>query len=182
MAQAVPADSPLTYQDLARFTGDGRRYELIDGTLVVTPAPGLPHQVVVAGLYRVLYAARPDGVAVLPAPVDFVPHPTTVLQPDVVVFDATDADEPRLIRPPHLVVEVTSPSSRAQDLGAKLLAYAQAGVRCYWVVDPELPVEIAAFRLEGTEYGSATRARGDERFDAAEPFPVAFVPSALREV
>ena len=182
MALAVPAGIPLTYEDLQRFPDDGRRYELIEGTLVVTPAPGVAHQVVVAALYRILFAARPDGTAVLPAPVDFVPNPTTVLEPDILVFDADEADQSRLTKTPHLVVEVLSPSSRSQDLGSKLLAYAKAGVPAYWVVDPEPPVELRAFHLEGSEYRSVARLAGDEVFEAVVPFPVAVVPSQLRQV
>ena len=187
MALAMPAGVPLTYEDLRSFPDDGRRYELIDGTLVVTPAPGAPHQVVVAALCRILFAARPKGTAVLPAPLDFVPNPTTVLQPDVVVIDAKEVDakevdEPRLTRTPFLVVEVLSPSSRSQDLGSKLLAYAKAGVPAYWVIDPEPPVELRAFHLEGTEYQAVARVVGDEGFEAMVPFPVTIVPSALREV
>lgn len=182
MALAMPAGVPLTYEDLQSFPDDGRRYELIDGTLVVTPAPGVPHQVVVLALCRVLFAARLKGTAVLPAPLDFVPHPETVLQPDVLVFDAKEVDEPRLTRTPHLVVEVLSPSSRSQDLGSKLLAYAKAGVPAYWVIDPEPPVELRVFRLEGTEYRAVARVAGHEDFEAVVPFPVTIVPSALREV
>jgi Uma2 family endonuclease len=68
-----------------------------------------------------------------------VPSPETSLQPDVVVVDQEDADKPRLTRPPLLVVEMISPSSRAVDLGAKRYAYAEAGVDHYSVVDAELP-------------------------------------------
>jgi len=182
MALAMPAGVPLTYEDLRSFPDDGRRYELIDGTLVVTPAPGVPHQVVVGALYRILFAARPKGTAVLPAPLDFVPDPETVLQSDVLVFDAKEVDQPRLTRTPLLVVEVLSPSSRSQDLGSKLLAYAKAGVPAYWVIDPEPPVELRAFHLEGTEYQAVARVAGDEGFEATVPFPVTILPSALREV
>ncbi len=182
MALAMPAGSPLTYDDLQRFPDDGRRYELMDGTLIVTPAPGVPHQVVVAALYRILFAARREGTAVLPAPVDFVPDPATVLEPDVLVVDAEEVDQACVTRTPLLVVEVLSPSTRAQDLGSKPLAYAEAGVPAYWVVDPEPPVELSAFRLEGGEYHLVSRAAGEERFEAVDPFPVTIVPEALLEV
>ena len=182
MALAVPAGVPLTYEDLQRFPDDGRRYELIEGTLVVTPAPGVPHQVVVGALYRILFAARPVGTVVLPAPVDFVPDPATVLEPDVLVFDADQSDHAHVTRTPHLVVEVLSPSSRSQDLGSKLLAYARAGVPAYWVIDPEPPVELRVFHLEGTDYRPIARVTGDEVFEAIVPFAVRVVPSELRQV
>ncbi len=182
MALVVPAGIPLTYEDLQRLPDDGRRYELIAGTLVVTPAPGIPHQVVVGALYRLLFAARPKGNAVLPAPVDFVPEPATVLQPDVLVFNADEAHQARVTRTPSLVVEVLSPSTRSQDLGSKLLAYAEAGVPSYWVVDPEPPFTLQAFYLGGTAYVPIASVVGDEPFRAVLPFPVTVVPARLREV
>jgi len=76
----------LAYGDLRDLPDDGRRYELLDGALVVTPAPGSRHQVIVGALYRLLWAARPSGTTVMVSPIDFVPRPDTVLQP-VVVFE-----------------------------------------------------------------------------------------------
>ncbi|MDQ3640150.1 MAG: Uma2 family endonuclease [Actinomycetota bacterium] len=182
MALAVPAGVPLTYEDLQSFPDDGRRYEIIDGTLIVTPAPAGPHQVVVGALYRVLFAGRRPGTSVLAAPMDFVPNPTTVLQPDVVVIDAEEALQPYLSRTPHLVVEVLSPSTRSQDLGSKLLAYAETGVPAYWIVDPEPPVTLQAFHLQGAAYQLVARVVGDERFEPVVPFSVSIVPSHLREL
>lgn len=182
MALAVPAGVPLTYEDLRSFPDDGRRYEIINGTLIVTPSPTGPHQVVVGALYRLLFAGRSPGTSVLAAPMDFVPNPTTVLQPDVVVIDAAEALQPHLSRTPHLVVEVLSPSTRSQDLGSKLLAYAEAGVPAYWIVDPEPPVTLEAFHLEGSAYRLDARGAGDERFEAVLPFSVTIVPSHLREL
>ena len=151
MAVAVPAGSSLTYQDLEDLPDDGRRYELIDGSLVVTPAPGTTHQLVVGAVYRLLWSARRAGTVVLTAPVDFVPQPTTSLQPDVVVTEEGEIGEARLTRPPLLVVEVLSPSSRRHDLGSKRLAYAAAGVPSYWLVDPEPPVTLPVLRLAGDD-------------------------------
>ncbi len=182
MALAMPAGGRLTYEDLQRFPDDGRRYELMDGTLVVTPAPGVPHQVVVGALYRILFAARPIGTTVLLAPVDFVPDPATVLEPDVLVVDAEEIDQARVTRTPHLVIEVLSPSTRAQDLGSKLLAYAAAGVPAYWIIDPERPMTLQAFHLEEAEYHLVARVASEERFEAVDPFPVTIVPEALLEV
>lgn len=124
----VAVRSPLTFHDLDELAEDGRSYELIDGALVVTPVPGVFHQIVVGALYRLLWAARTPGAAVVTAPVDFVPEETSSFQPDVVVIEEAEAAEPRLTRTPLLVVEVLSPSSRSQDLGAKRLAYAKARV------------------------------------------------------
>src|ERR1700759_4825526 len=106
MALAVPAGSPLSAQDLEDLPNDGRRYELIDGTLIVTPAPGVPHQIVAGALYRLLWAAKPEGLSVVMSPVDYVPDPATSLQPVLAVIDTSEASRPRLTLVPHLVVEV----------------------------------------------------------------------------
>ena len=182
MAIAVPAGSPLTYQDLDDLPGDGRRYELIDGSLVVTPAPGSVHQLVSGALYRVLWSARRPGTVVFTAPIDYVPEPTTSLQPDVVVVEEAEVGEARLTRTPLLVVEVVSPSSRRHDLGSKRSAYAAAGVPLYWLVDPEPPVSLTVLRLAGDDYESVAEVRGDEEVLLEEPFPVSLVPVRLLDI
>ncbi len=182
MAVTMPAGSPLSYEDLAELPDDGRRYELIDGSLIVTPAPGTTHQLVVGAIYRLLWPARRAGTVVLTAPVDFVPQPTTSLQPDVVVVEEGEVGEARLTRPPLLVVEVLSPSSRRHDLGSKRLAYAAAGVPFYWLVDPEPPLSLTALRLAGDDYEPVATVQGEEEFVADEPFAVSLVPARLLDV
>ncbi|MDP8992497.1 MAG: Uma2 family endonuclease [Actinomycetota bacterium] len=182
MALPLPASTPLTYQDLERLPDDGRRYELIDGSLVVTPVPAPVHQLVVGALSRLLWPARRAGTAVLAGPVEFVSQLTTSLQPDVVVIEEGEIGEARLTRPPLLVGEVLSPSSRRHDLGSKRLAYAAAGVPFYWLLDPEPPVMLTVLRLAGEDYESVAEVRGEEEFVADEPFPVSLVPARLLDV
>ncbi|MDP8975456.1 MAG: Uma2 family endonuclease [Actinomycetota bacterium] len=68
MAVLLPAGAPLRQEDLVDLPDDGRRYELIDGSLVVTPAPGSVHQLVAGALYRLLWSARRGLVAEQPPP------------------------------------------------------------------------------------------------------------------
>ncbi|GAA0241913.1 hypothetical protein GCM10010492_46410 [Saccharothrix mutabilis subsp. mutabilis] len=85
---AMPEDEnsrPYTVDDLQGMFDDGRRYELIDGTLLVSPAPGLRHQKIVGILTAVLVPVCPDGMHVLPAPFAVRPSRSTELQPDVLV-------------------------------------------------------------------------------------------------
>lgn len=182
MALGLPSGALLTYEDLRDVPDDGRRYELLDGALLVTPAPGGRHQVVVGALYRLLWAARPAGTTVLVSPIDFVPRPEMALQPDVVVVDQQEADQPRLTRPPLLVVEVISPSSRTVDLGAKRYAYAEAGVAHYWVIDPEPPIAVVAFELVGAAYQEIARATGPTPYETTRPFTIRVVPESLLEL
>ena len=70
----------------------------------------------------------------VPAPVDFQPTLTSTFQPDVSVWDAVVLDGRRLEQPPHLAVEVLSPSNPEHDLVRKLHAYARHGVLVSWAI------------------------------------------------
>ena len=132
----------LTYRDYAALPADGRRYELHEGELSVTPAPGLQHQRVVGGLYRLLSQhADARGLGeVFVSPVDCILSDTTVVQPDIVYVESGRSSllSARGIEgPPTLVVEVLSPSTAQIDRGTKLQLYARHGVPYYWIVDLE---------------------------------------------
>jgi len=178
MALALQWGAPLTYADLEAMPDDGHRYELVDGVLVVTPAPGTAHQRCVVRLIAVLLAAAGAGQDVLGAPYDYLVGPTTLLQPDVLVARREDLGEARLERPPLLVVEVLSPSTRLTDLGTKLLAYEAAGVPAYWLVEPHEP-GITVLGLHEGRYALEAKVVADERYQAGHPFDVAVVPSEL---
>jgi len=68
---ALQWGSPLTIADLESMPEDGHRYELIDGTLLVTPAPNTRHQCCVARLLIALGTAAGPDLEVLPAPYDW---------------------------------------------------------------------------------------------------------------
>jgi Uma2 family endonuclease len=175
----LPWGAPLTTDELDAVPDDGRRRELVDGTLVVAPAPNLDHQRCVGALFFLLRAARPEGLTVLTAPFDFRPSRTTSLQPDLLVARDGDFSGDRLERPPLLVVEVGSPSTHLYDLGTKRLAYEAAGVPGYWIVSPDGP-SLTVLHLEDGRYVEQATVTGDEPYRASEPFPVTVVPAALR--
>ena len=179
VTSALPRSRPLTYDDLAAMPDDdGHRYELIDGVLIVTPAPRASHQVAVGNLYLALRAGCPRELVVFLAPFDVVLSLDTVMQPDLLVARRSDLTEANLPAPPVLAVEVLSPSTRRIDLGTKRLAFEAAGVPSYWVVDPDEP-SLTVFELEGDTYRQAARVGGDDGWDAASPFPVHVVPARL---
>ena len=178
MATALPWGAELTVDDLDAMPEDGHRYELVDGTLVVTPAPNLAHQKCLGKLHIVVSAACPPGYTVLFAPFDFRPSRTTSLQPDLLVAPNPDFGPLRIERPPLLVVEVRSPSTRLYDLGTKRLAYEAAGVAAYWIVDPYEPA-VTVFHLEDGRYAEQAHVTGDTPYHATVPFHVTVVPSAL---
>lgn len=132
---------PQTLDDLHALPDDGRRYELIDGVIVVSPAPNRAHQDVSK---RLLQLVLPFETVynlgwVYYAPFEVRLLPGTVVQPDLLFVSQARAS---VLRPTHvegapdLVVEVLSPSTRRRDLGDKLAVYEAAGVREYWLADP----------------------------------------------
>jgi Uma2 family endonuclease len=178
MALALDWGAPLTVEDLDEAPDDGHRYELVDGTLLVTPAPGTDHQTCVAALVILLSAAAGPDLRVLPGPYDWVVSASTLLQPDVLVARRTDLGPKRLEKAPLLVVEVSSPSTRSLDRGTKRLAYEAAGVGAYWLVDPEGP-SLSALRLASGRFVDEAHVSGEEAFDATWPMPVRVVPADL---
>lgn len=157
----MAARALLTYADYAAIPEDGRRYELHEGSLVMTPAPGTEHQGIVRDLLGILdrhVTSHGLGV-VFPSPVDCILSDTTVVQPDL-VFVATDRAAIVTARAiegaPSLVVEILSASSRATDRTTKATIYVRHRVPYYWIVDPRERT-IDAFALGTRGYALAAR-------------------------
>jgi len=167
-----------TVADLAELPDDGNQYEILDGMLLVTPAPVVRHQVAALRLAVLLDNARREGLSVLIAPVDWQPEKSTSLQPDVLVVRDLDLDAANITAPPELVVEVLSPSTRRKDLLLKRSRYEEAGIPSYWIVDPKEP-SLVALELQDGVYTEAARATGGETLDLSLPFPVRITPGAL---
>jgi len=83
----LPHGLPLTRADLDAMPDDGHRYELIDGALIVTPAPSVGHQFSVGRLHLLLAAACPPDMVVLFAPLDVALAADTVMRWLPVVLD-----------------------------------------------------------------------------------------------
>jgi Uma2 family endonuclease len=128
----------LTIDMLDNFPDDGTRYELLEGMLLVTPAPSFVHQVVATRLAAMLTAALRGSGATVVAVGAIQRGEHTQLQPDVLV--CRPGMHPTLdwrdIRGWWLAVEVLSPSSRLYDREVKRGAYLDLGVQEYWIVDP----------------------------------------------
>ena len=139
----------LTVEDLEAMPDDGRRYELIGGAIVMTPAPEVGHQRVSRRLQSRIEAAWPD-MEEFNAPVDVDLPGGQRVQPDLVVVERGRTGK-RLELPVALVVEIVSPGSAVNDRITKLGVYAAAGVEHYWVLD--LPAGVAAcYILDGDVY------------------------------
>ena len=170
---------PFTVGDLDRMPDDGHRYELLDGTLIVSPAPGPSHQRAAVMLCHILELACPEDLIIFPN-VGVRIGPRSALEPDAVVARAADVSGARLAKPPLLVAEILSPDSALRDLNLKMAAYERFGVPSYWVIDPDLDQpSLRVFELVNSAYREAAQAAGDMPFRAERPFPVEIVPSHL---
>ena len=113
----MPRDHEWTVADLAQTPDDGLRYELVDGVLLVSPAPSNRHQIAVGELFALLRAACPPDVRVMLAPTDYQPTDRRSLQPDLLVARRADVgDEP--ISAPLLRVLAPCDHDRSEPGGA----------------------------------------------------------------
>ena len=165
MAQTKLAGA-WSYEDILSFPDEGRRFEIIEGDLYEMPSPTIVHAATIINLIALLLpivARLRDRVFTAPLDV-FIPGGDPV-QPDVLVLlpDGNARVELRGIEgPPDLVIEVVSPSSRGRDLLTKRSLYARAGIREYWLVDPDArTVEILT--LDRYALHLAAAGSGDER-------------------
>jgi Uma2 family endonuclease len=122
---------PWTEDDYLALPEDRARVELLDGALLVNPAPGVMHQRLSARLWLALEALRPSGMEVLEA-VNVRVAPGRLLIPDLAVLrsrldDATVVDAADVL----MVTEIVSAGSVAADRAIKPRLYAAAGIRAY---------------------------------------------------
>ncbi len=142
----------VAYADYAAMPDDGHRYQVIDGELVMTPAPNEPHQRSLLNLASMIRDhVRTVGLGkVYVAPFDVVLSDDNVVQPDLLFISKerlniiTDAN---VQGAPDLVVEFLSPGTAHLDRTQKRELYARFGVREYWLVSPEAgTVEVLVLR------------------------------------
>jgi Uma2 family endonuclease len=137
----LPATHSWTLDDLARLPDDGRRYEIVDGSLHVSPAPVFLHQIHCGWLHEALLVNRPADVFVVEGANVVLPaERTRLLIPDVLAVRRADidvGDNPLAASASAmlLAVEVVSPSSTTHDRFTKPALYAEAGVPSYWRVE-----------------------------------------------
>ena len=180
IAQAWPAAGrPFTVAELDQMPDDGRRYELLDGVLIVSPRPTTIHQFVVMRLLRVLADACPEDLCVVPEPAVEL-GPQTEFDPDLVVVRMDQIGGAKFTEPPLLVVEIRSPSTALIDLNRKKAAYERFGVPSYWIVNPDPPQpELTVFELRDGHYDLA--AKTSAPFMADSPFAVSVAPARLTD-
>jgi Uma2 family endonuclease len=140
MSTVVTEKRKYTYQDYLK-TPDDKRYELIEGKLLMTPSPVTKHQRISRKIEFLLekFVTEHDLGEIFYAPCDVRLDDENVLQPDI-MFISKDRlhiiGEKNIHGAPDLVIEILSESTAYRDLVQKKKLYARFGVREYWVVDP----------------------------------------------
>ncbi|HEX7993063.1 MAG TPA: Uma2 family endonuclease [Streptosporangiaceae bacterium] len=178
---AWPDDRPMTVADLNLVPGDGCRYELDDGVLVVSPPPANIHQLVASRLQTLLDGSCPREYLVISGNGVEISN-TQYRIPDLIVVltDLYEVTGTSTTRPPALAIEVASPSTAMYDRNRKKDVYSGFGIASYWIVTPSLDKpRLVAYELSQGGYREAADVSGDQPFTASRPFAVRIVPSEL---
>jgi Uma2 family endonuclease len=158
----------------AEATRDGRRYEILDGRLLVTgPQPPAHHAAVIALMVQLKHAC-PSDLLVAVGSLPFRPTPTTTLRPDLMVCHR---DTP-VTEPPVLAVEVISPTTRTTDVVLKRALYETHRIPSYWLLDPTTQ-ELTILELTPTGYTCQAVLQSEESFETIHPFPITLTPATL---
>lgn len=134
-----------------------KRFELIDGVLYDMSAPSSPHQLVGGYIYAQIFnhiIGKKGACVPMIAPVDVQldQDDKTMVQPDVLIVCDRDIVIRRCVYgAPDFVAEVLSPSTKKKDIYIKTQKYANAGVREYWMVDPDKQ-KVVVYRFEEDEF------------------------------
>ncbi len=164
----------MTVADLEDFPeDDGNRYELIEGELYVSTAPGIPHQLVLHNLQIHLHAyLQRNPIAKLVPGAGAVFSNFDAVIPDLVIvlndrWDKIVANN-RFNAAPDLVIEILSPGSenRGRDVIAKRRLYGKYGVQEYWIVDGESR-SVAIYSLKGSVLDESAKFSDNETIVSA---------------
>lgn len=167
-----------TESDLDALPDDGHRYEIVDGSLLVTPPTKDDHQGIGMNLAILLRQAAPEGWRVLYELGVRVPGGNLI--PDIAVLKPGSAHSVhwRDASDVALVVEIASQSTEATDRSLKVIKYAEAGIPAYWRIARDGAVTIHSLADEG-QYGIADIVKPGSELAVSYPFPVRLDPAAL---
>ena len=131
-----------TYQDYLDLPEDGKRYEVINGELIMVAAPSTFHQSVLINLVNDLknFLNREKVGKVFCAPIDVKLSDRNVVQPDIIFVSQNNSNiitENNVEGTPDLIIEILSPGTAYHDLIEKKEIYERFDVKEYWIVDPK---------------------------------------------
>jgi len=165
----------FTVAELHALPDDGLRYELIDGSIIVSPSATIGHNNIARWIADILETASPTEEWVVGTDQSTTVDDRSELRPDLVVARTTHVSRtPFPIADTLLVGEVVSPNSALRDTETKKALYARAGVPAYWIIVPDEDkgeLALAELRLDGRRYQYATHYTADV-FRTDHPWPV----------
>jgi Uma2 family endonuclease len=154
-----------TYEEYYQLNDD-KRYEILQGELIIVPAPDLEHQRISRKLEikMALFIESKNSGELFHAPVDVILEKGQVVQPDIVYVSNENSkllQKRGIFGSPDLIVEIISPSSIKVDRHVKFSIYESFKVKEYWVMDPANKT-IEIFLLEKDKYKLFCFAEQDE--------------------
>jgi len=179
----LPPGRLLTVAEYAALGEDDQyRWELQEGSLVMSPSPSTRHMVAARELLDQLKSQLPHDVRVIPdvdldLQLESPDRPGWARRPDLIVVEqgVIDRVDTEGGLPPasdvHLVVEIVSPTSRRMDYVIKRGEYADAGIPHYWILDLEAPVSLLPLRLAG-DLGFADDGELTGTVTTTQPYPM----------
>lgn len=153
----LPKEQLYTTDDIYHLP-DGKRAELVDGVIYDMAPPNRWHQDISGALYRKIadYIDRNNGLCrtyIAPFAVFLPEDDKNYVEPDIsVICNPQKLTDQGCVGAPDWIIEVVSPGSRRMDYMIKLFKYRTAGVREYWIVDPEKN-RILVYNFESEETG-----------------------------
>ncbi|MFB9237510.1 Uma2 family endonuclease [Plantactinospora siamensis] len=178
-----PPDGGWTTDDLDALPEDGRRRELLDGVLLVSPSPTMVHQIIAGRLMVALEEDCPDDLAVGQAVEIRISRKRSFI-PDVLVVTAVAAERRPAKFEPHevvLAVEIVSEGSQAMDRLTKPGLYAKVGIPFYWRIEIEDgEVVVYTHKLDPVDELYTQTGRWTKFVDTGEPFPMNLSIARLR--
>jgi Uma2 family endonuclease len=172
-------DGWWTIDDLSQLPDDGMRYELVDGSLLVSPSPTPRHGEVLFLLRRLLDRQAPPDMAVSNDVGVQIGSVHTYFIPDLFVIPRSGfRAHPRYLLPGdvRLAVEVLSEHNRGRDLVLKRHYYGTVGIPRYWVVDP-FEHTLTVLALSGTAYEQEAVVAAGTTWGTDDPFPLKVDPA-----
>lgn len=184
MSVAYSHAGPWTLSDVLALPEDtSQRVELVGGALMMSPAPGLPHQRASRRLANLLEQAAADaGADVEVFEAINIVIPDGLLIPDIAIVDGAAAEDSGVTVSAHdvvAVVEIASPSTKVADRKLKPSLYAAAGIAHYWRLELEPAPRLIVGHLQHGGYVDARPFLAGATAQITEPFPLVFDPAVL---